>query len=299
MSGFKLPPTAALESLVVFLWLLASFGKILSQENGFKVAMKEGSDAVLPCLISTAENIVEKIFDWEKDGQRVFIYRLGSHSNNGHTGQDEQFRGRVSHFQDQLKKGNASIKIQNVKMADSGNYSCIFPQLQLRETFYIQLVVERILKDRSGEITGASKPIITTPDKTKDQLLLQCEARGASPEPKVEWQDSSGKILPAEEPQVSERGGRYYVTINITVTKTGRYRCEVTQEELYHQIHSEALVFISEKLCENCFTRESLGWMGGTALAVFICYVVLAVLVFVSYKVLHSGLNSSACDPLL
>ncbi|XP_030275833.1 myelin-oligodendrocyte glycoprotein-like isoform X2 [Sparus aurata] len=108
---------------------------------GFKVAMKEGSDAVLPCLISTAENIVEKIFDWEKDGQRVFIYRLGSHSNNGHTGQDEQFRGRVSHFQDQLKKGNASIKIQNVKMADSGNYSCIFPQLQLRETFYIQLVV--------------------------------------------------------------------------------------------------------------------------------------------------------------
>ena len=97
--------------------------------------------------------------------------------------------------------------------------------------------------------TGASPELyITTLDQTQTWSLLQCEVLGASPEPKVEWQDSSGNILPAEEPQVSERGGRYYVTIKTTVTKTGSYRCVVTQEELYHQIHSETFVFINGEI---------------------------------------------------
>ncbi|XP_030275770.1 butyrophilin-like protein 1 [Sparus aurata] len=203
---------------------------------GVKVVVEEDSDAVLPCSPSTKEDITGKLFDWKKDGQKeVFFYDAGIHYNNGRTGQDKQFKGRVSHFQDQLMNGNASIKIQNTKMADSGIYRCIFPRLQPSQTFNIELVV------------GSSpKPLITTLDQTQDWSLLQCEVQGASPKPKVEWQDSSGNILPAEEPQVSERGGRYYVTIKTIVTKTGRYRCVVTQEEISHQIHSETFVFISE-----------------------------------------------------
>ena len=86
------------------------------------------------------------LFDWRKNGQKdgqkeVFLYDDGEHYNNGRQGQDEQFKGRVSHFQDQLMNGNASIKIQNTKMADSGSYSCDFPHLQPSQTFYIELVV--------------------------------------------------------------------------------------------------------------------------------------------------------------
>ena len=93
--------------------------------------------------------------------------------------------------------------------------------------------------------TGASpKPHITTLDATKDWSLLQCEVQRASPEPKVEWKDSAGNILPAEEPQVSESGGRYYVTLRTTVTKTDHYRCVVTQEEISHRTSAETFVFI-------------------------------------------------------
>ena len=105
------------------------------------MVVDEDSDAVLPCLISTKENLTGELFDWKKDGQKkkeVFLYAAGSHYNNGRHGQDEQFRGRVSYFKDQLEYGNASIMIQNVKRADSGNYSCIFPDLQ---TSIIELVV--------------------------------------------------------------------------------------------------------------------------------------------------------------
>ncbi|XP_073323608.1 butyrophilin subfamily 1 member A1-like [Pagrus major] len=208
---------------------------------GVKVVVEEDSDAVLPCSLSTKEDITGQAFDWRKDFQKkVFVYDSGLHSNNGFIGQDEQFKGRVSHFQDKLMNGNASIKIQNTKMADSGIYSCFFPNLQ---TFIIHLLVERLLKDRSGETTGASpKPRITVLDETKDWSLLQCEVRGAFPKPKVEWQDNAGNILPAEEPPVLERGGRYYVTLIYTVTRTGCYRCVATQEEISHQIYSEMCV---------------------------------------------------------
>ncbi|XP_036955971.1 butyrophilin-like protein 2 isoform X4 [Acanthopagrus latus] len=249
-------------------YLLALTEGTVGQEQGpgVKVVVKEDSDAVLPCLISTKENIIRELFDWKKDGQKkkeVFLYDAGIHYNNGRQGQDEQFRGRVSHFQDQLEYGNASIKIQNVKVTDSGIYSCDFPRLQPSQTFYTELVVERLLKDRSGETTGASKPFTTILDATKGRFLLQCEVGGASPEPTVEWKDSAGNILPAEEPQVSESGGRYDVTIKTSVTKTGRYRCEVTQEEISHQTFAETVVFISEKLCEDQTTRVAVGWLFG------------------------------------
>ncbi|TDH13567.1 hypothetical protein EPR50_G00034720 [Perca flavescens] len=74
--------------------------------------------------------------------------------------------------------------------------------------------------------------VTTMRSQIEDGVLLQCEVRGASPEPRVEWQDSAGNILPAEEPLVSERGGSYHITLQTTVTKTDRYRCVVTQEEI-------------------------------------------------------------------
>ncbi|XP_030266647.1 programmed cell death 1 ligand 1-like [Sparus aurata] len=204
--------------------------------DAVRVLVEDRSDAVLPCLIST-EDLAGKLFDWKKDGQKeVFMYAAGVHYNNGRTGQDEQFRGRVSHFQDQLKNGNASIKINNTKMADSGNYSCIFPRLEPSQTFIIELVVVRVLRDRTGEEPGAApEPCISTLDHTNHWSLLQCEAHG-DPLPTLKWEDSDNNTLTAEEPQISERGGRLYITVKITVTKTGSYRCVATQETLSHQI---------------------------------------------------------------
>uniref|UniRef100_A0A8C4GZ99 Ig-like domain-containing protein n=1 Tax=Dicentrarchus labrax TaxID=13489 RepID=A0A8C4GZ99_DICLA len=34
------------------------------------LVVEEGSDVVLPCSLSSKENIVDKLFDWRKDGQK-------------------------------------------------------------------------------------------------------------------------------------------------------------------------------------------------------------------------------------
>ncbi|XP_045898404.1 butyrophilin subfamily 2 member A2-like [Micropterus dolomieu] len=242
-TNMKLLPLACL-------CLLTRSGTTLADEQSpVIIEVEEDSDVILPCSLSTKEDIEYKLFDWKKDGQKeVFLYEAGTHYNNGRPGQDEQFKGRVSHFPDELKYGNASIIIRNTKVTDSGNYTCDFPLLQPRQIFNIQLVVDRILKDRSAEnIAGASpKPYVTTIDETKDWELLQCEVLGASSKPTVEWQDSAGNKLPAEEPQVSERGGSFYIILQTTVMKTDHYRCVATQEEISHQIHTDIDVKVNE-----------------------------------------------------
>ncbi|XP_049430967.1 butyrophilin-like protein 1 [Epinephelus fuscoguttatus] len=194
------------------------------------VLVSEGSDVTLPCSLSTKENIQQKLFDWRKhDGMMgVFMYDKGLHHNNGGPGQDEQFKGRVFHFQDELKHGNASIIIRNTKTADSGDYTCFFPLLQTPQIFHIDLVV-----------VSSLKPNIRILGTTDDGVQLQCVVGGASPKPKAEWKDSDGNILPAEETQVTDRGGSYDIILQATVTKTDRYRCVVTQEDINHQIHAE------------------------------------------------------------
>ncbi|XP_045932008.1 uncharacterized protein LOC123987298 isoform X2 [Micropterus dolomieu] len=127
---------------------------------------------------------------------------------------------------------------------------------------------ETMFADEQG---AAPKPYVITLRQTKDWALLQCEVRGAFPKPTVEWQDSAGNKFPGEEPQVSERGGSFYITLQTTVMKTDRYRCVATQEEIKHQIYAETHVYIHE---------SSTGWI----VAVVVLAVVLLLLaVFLSW----------------
>ncbi|XP_022624711.1 CD276 antigen-like, partial [Seriola dumerili] len=171
---------------------------------------------------------------WKKDGQKeVYVYDSGLDYSQGLSGQHEQFKGRVSHFPGELKNGNASITIRNTTVADSGNYTCEFKHLS-NQKFLMKLLVG-----------AAPEPSVTTLDEGNDWALLKCVVRGASPKPDVQWQDSDGKTLPAEEPQVSERGGSYDIILQTTVTKTDTYRCVATQEEIRHQVHAQIYVRIN------------------------------------------------------
>ena len=103
--------------------------------------------------------------------------------------------------------------------------------------------------------TGAApKPYVTSLDQTKHWALLQCKVRGAFPKPKLHWQDSDGKVLPAEEPQISERGGRYDVSLQTTVTSTttNRFNCVAKQEDIRHVIAAEIYVPLSGEIPPTC-----------------------------------------------
>ncbi|XP_051803895.1 butyrophilin subfamily 2 member A2-like isoform X2 [Acanthochromis polyacanthus] len=215
------------------LCLLMITGMVSCDNNGFiRVVARVGEDVVLLCSLSPEVDIIQALFDWMKGRQEVFLYDGGA-SRSG----DPQFQGRVSHFPDKLKNGDASIVIRNITLSDSGNYSCYFPRLQ-QQRFFIELLVGIVAKPRAMIL-----------DNTKDQALLQCEVRGAFPKPKISWIDSNGTILPATE-KLEDSDGLHYppaLTFQTNVTKPGVFRCRVTQEELNHTTEAQ----ISTIICSD------------------------------------------------
>ncbi|XP_042070559.1 butyrophilin-like protein 10 isoform X2 [Haplochromis burtoni] len=246
-----------------FCFLTSVSGLTFAAESGTPVArvtVKEDADAILPCSLGTSETIESMVFDWKKDGKQVFTYNNGTHHNNDLEDQSAEFKGRVSHFPEELKNGNASIKITDTRLEDKGNYICIFPKSQSGGIrFHIELAV------------GAAEPSVTNLDETNDWALLKCVVKGASPKPTVEWWDSNNQTIPSEEPQVSKKGERFFITLKTNVTKTDRYHCVATQKEIWHQAHTEINVRLN-------VPEPNTGWkiVAGVAVAVA---VVLAVVV--------------------
>uniref|UniRef100_A0A672ZFT5 Ig-like domain-containing protein n=1 Tax=Sphaeramia orbicularis TaxID=375764 RepID=A0A672ZFT5_9TELE len=205
-------------------------------------------------------------FDWKKDGddKEVFCYVKGDHYNNGRSGQSRPFKGRVSHFQDELKFGNASIKIRNTKLADSGNYTCIFPD---KQKSHITLYVVPELKVRPNISGAVLKPWVTILGVTEDGTQLECEVKRASPKPDVIWQDHAGNTIPSQKPQMTDRGGSYDIILLTTVTKTDNYTCTATQKEIKHRVSAKIYVPVN-------VSDSSPPWITGG----FLCTILLLVL---------------------
>ncbi|XP_005948519.2 butyrophilin subfamily 1 member A1 isoform X2 [Haplochromis burtoni] len=224
--------------LLSLLFMSSCFLTLSGLTFGTSVTVKEGDDAILPCSLSTNENIQDVRFDWTKEGteKKVYIHDTG-------VDRSPALRGRVSRFPDDLKNGNASIRINKVQQEDGGIYTCDFPTR--RKTFRIKLVVvDSVLKVRN--VPGAAEPHVTSHDQINGGVLLQCDVQSGLPKPTVEWQDSNDQIIPSEELQVSEQGGRFHITLKATVEKSGRYHCVTTQEEIKHQAQKEINVHVNE-----------------------------------------------------
>lgn len=269
------------------------------------VAVTEGSDALLRCSPNPLENLNEELFDWtmgemidhKKD---VFMYDRGSYDSHGHSRQHEQFRGRVSHFPDQLINGNASIIIRNIKIEDTGLYTCIFPYLQ-DQRISMRLIVDPTFRDRSGNIPGVvHKPCVSICNVSESGVQLKCEVKGVFPKPELQWLDSDGVILPAEDPEVSERGRLFDVSLQTTVnsTNTNRFRCVVKQEDFHHQI--ERSITVPEKLFEKpCREVDPGSCSGQMVLGIFIGALLLSggLALLVATKCITVSLNKRRRQP--
>uniref|UniRef100_A0A674PCI1 Ig-like domain-containing protein n=1 Tax=Takifugu rubripes TaxID=31033 RepID=A0A674PCI1_TAKRU len=185
-------------------------------------------EVVLNC--SASGSVRDQVFNWKKDDDvEVFLYSWGSTYGSG------QFAGRVAHFPEALDLGNASIRIKKAEVRDSGIYTCRFPRSS-----------PVLRSEISLRVGASSEPLIRMVDGGPDRALLQCEVKGAHPRPAVQWQDSSGRVLPAQETESEERDGRFYVTVRANVSRSDNYSCVVTQEEFCHQINSTTFVDLGE-----------------------------------------------------
>ncbi|NWU17176.1 VTCN1 inhibitor, partial [Cephalopterus ornatus] len=92
-----------------------------------------GETVVLPCTATPPGELVfsKSMLYWQIDHKIVHFFQKGQDSLGS---QDKHFHGRTSLFLDQMKHGNLSLKISNVQLQDSAEYTCIYKQDEDHQT---------------------------------------------------------------------------------------------------------------------------------------------------------------------
>ncbi|KAK2899578.1 selection and upkeep of intraepithelial T-cells protein 1-like [Channa argus] len=130
-------------------------------------------DVILPCSVDPLVNVEDMMVDWwrpdlppdPRDSLSQYKYvHCYPDNRNVEDMKMSSFAGRTALFKDELKHGNVSLKIMNVKLSDQGRYRCALPQLGV--TTVIKLIVEpKPVKTRTTEAPPLI--IITTSNSKK------------------------------------------------------------------------------------------------------------------------------------
>ncbi|KAL7841064.1 hypothetical protein SRHO_G00247550 [Serrasalmus rhombeus] len=179
-----------LQTAVLVLWILSSNQSCsvggtfsLSVPDGF-ISAQIGSSVVLPCGLSTTLDIRSYEVRWhrpnKKDNPILLFKDLKVQENAG----DPQYRGRASLI-GELEKGNASLKLENLTVADRGEYVCFVKSTEWYERVSVILNI----------IVVGSPPLLSLAETEEEKVNVTCVSDGWSPNPTLIWRDKRGKEL--------------------------------------------------------------------------------------------------------
>ncbi|PWA23330.1 hypothetical protein CCH79_00020646, partial [Gambusia affinis] len=153
--------------------------------NPQKVVTFAGENAVLPCSLTTSGSDDLPTVEWSKEGLKpnvVFLYRNGFETFEM---KNLDFEFRTSLFMREVKDGNVSLRISNVKPSDAGIYQCLIIQRNgSREATGLQLVVAAV-----------SEPRLSVDSDQNQRVTVACEATCWLPAPLMEMVDEKGRNI--------------------------------------------------------------------------------------------------------
>ncbi|XP_078019985.1 uncharacterized protein LOC117245887 isoform X4 [Epinephelus lanceolatus] len=232
-----------------------------------------GDDIILPCHLEPAVDVAAMTLEWTRsdlDPEFVFVWRAGQ--DLVHT-KHPSYKGRTSLFSDELKRGNISLKLSDVRPSDAGRYKCFIPDM--RKGSFIELVVG-----------AASSPVISLAgiDRDKGGVVLQCESAGWYPEPEVLWLDGEGKLLSAG-PTETVRGpdDLYTVSSRVTVEKrhSNSFTCRVQQRNINQT--TETYIYIPDDFFK-VQSASAFPIITGLAVSLTVCIMFIVLLLFFLWK---------------
>uniref|UniRef100_A0AAQ4PV35 Ig-like domain-containing protein n=1 Tax=Gasterosteus aculeatus aculeatus TaxID=481459 RepID=A0AAQ4PV35_GASAC len=140
---------------------------------------------LLPCRFSPGGDLVVHWYQ-EKTKHNVHSFY---HDRNQLGAQDPSFRGRTALFQDQISRGNASLRLTGVTIQDQGLYKCytgtnertmeVFNHLQVNEkrrTILRRRSRTTRTKERRRQMKGPASPLRLEDTFTQDGLIYCTES---------------------------------------------------------------------------------------------------------------------------
>ncbi|CAL8376944.1 unnamed protein product [Gadus morhua 'NCC'] len=164
---------------VLFL-LLISF----SAGEAHTIRALVGDDVILSVDTKTSSDISKAVMEWSRTNLNPDIVHRGENGLTIYEHQNPAYRGRTMLSAEDLDRGIISLKLFHVRLADEGNYTCLFKSTE--NMYSVHLLVG-----------AASSPVITLEDYTSRGLVLGCRAKGWYPQPKLSWWNADGLPLPA------------------------------------------------------------------------------------------------------
>ncbi|XP_060731476.1 butyrophilin subfamily 1 member A1-like, partial [Tachysurus vachellii] len=193
-----------------------------------------GEDLVLPCFIKPSKSAVDMTVEWMRIEEVASLVHLHKNHEDRNEDQVQSYRGRTSLFKEELQKGNASLKLSALQLADEGKYKCLIEDKPWYDDITLHVIVE---------VLGSHPVIMMESYDNSGGINLVCESRGWKPEPDVLWLDREGVTLTAEDTQIHRDTELFSVKSHITVydySDSNRFYCRLQQK--HHMMETEIII---------------------------------------------------------
>ncbi|KAM4564403.1 uncharacterized protein V3H82_013467 [Fundulus diaphanus] len=224
------------------LYFISFFGVLLSKGDlahaqPEKIEAFVGGHAMLPCSLKNPASDHVPTVEWSKEGLNdsiVFLYRDGCETFGM---KNVDFEFRVSLFMKEVKNGNVSLRISNLRLSDAGTYECLIIQRdKTRQTTRVELVVAAVFDLKLSVVF-----------EEKEVVAVTCDASCRLPPPIIIIQDDKGNDVTDKEPSQQQDVRGCYATRQTFSMQEGNRRvvCGVKQPQT--DINRTAEMLLSNK----------------------------------------------------
>ncbi|XP_065419916.1 putative selection and upkeep of intraepithelial T-cells protein 1 homolog [Chrysemys picta bellii] len=137
----------------------------------------------------------------------VHLYRDGQ---DQYGEQMPEYRRRTELLKDDITNGRVSLRVHNIQLSDEGQYKCFFKSSVSYEEALLELQVAGL----------GSDPAISVEGHHDRGIRVVCRSSGWYPQPKAQWRDLQGQLLPSYSENISpEANGLFQAEIDIVITE--------------------------------------------------------------------------------
>ncbi|KAL2097976.1 hypothetical protein ACEWY4_007183 [Coilia grayii] len=240
-----------------------------------------GSSVFLPCSVSPAftDSLELRWHRPEKYKTPVLLYEKQQIQEQS---TDPQYRGRVS-LTGELEKGNVSLKLENVTLADSGEYVCFVAGKKGYEQARVYLIVKAM----------GTHPVLSITDGGSGHMHVSCVSDGWFPKPTLTWRQQGDTEISQNFDTTVDAQGHVSVTSQLLLSPSMSkwLSCSVGLSEEERR-ESRILPYISDidtvnELQKQLQTKDQSVWIVLFIVVFILLLFALAGLVFLYMKVLE------------
>ncbi|XP_042624628.1 uncharacterized protein LOC109104077 isoform X3 [Cyprinus carpio] len=151
-----------------------------------------GGSIILPCSVETPLSMEELEVEWKRTDEEALVH-LFQNGEDRPEAQHQSYRDRAHFFSEQIFKGNFSILLENITVADTGIYRCVvFSYQNVGEISVTIQHVERV-------VVTAEDPTVSA--RVGEDVVLNCMVDSHIPPERIDevsWKkvDKKPDIIP-------------------------------------------------------------------------------------------------------